>query len=209
MAKNRKNPLADIQGAWDDSVARQFGQNLPVGEYVGVIEEVVIERARPKADGSQGRMQCHWSLQVTEGELQGRQTAKYNGLETKENLDWFKGDLEILELEVPDDIADLGDALSEAEGMQIRFSVRQNGEFTNIDFIEPIEGDGDSDDPEDGEDDPEATEAADETILTLAGVKKMKADDLLEALEDAGYDPDDFEDDKKFMQDTLIEEFDL
>ncbi len=212
MAKNRQraNPLDNLQDAWGESTARQFGQNLAVGIYVGVIEQAVVGRAKPQDDGTPGRMQCTWDLQVTEGECQGRQTKKFSGLETKDNLDWFKGDLEILEVEIPDDIVDLGDALSEIAGTLIRFSVRQNGEFTNIDFIEPLEGDYEADDPEDPEatepDDPEDPE--DETP-TLAQLKKMKAPKLLKLLEAANYDIDDFEDDVEFMRDTLIEEYDL
>ena len=184
--------LGNAQDSWESSEARSFGAPLPDGQYEGIIEAALIEESR------NGRLQVRWDLLVTEGDCEGRQVRKYNGLETKDNMDWFKGDLQTLNLDVPDDITNLGDTLEAASGMAIRFQVRTRDEFTNIDFIEPLEGGGDK----------KEKAEPDEAEYTKKDIKKMTEKQLTALADEQGLDPDDF-DEWDDLADALIEELGL
>lgn len=114
-----------------------MGQTLPDGEYEGVIVDAVVGESKSESK----RLQCVWTLRATEdGDYKDREVLKFSGLETGDNMAWFKGDLEALELDIPDNIDNIGDTLNDAINLPILFSVRTRDEFTNIDFIEVLEG---------------------------------------------------------------------
>lgn len=185
--------LSEGQSDWEESEARSLGAPLPDDTYEGVIENTIIEESR------NGRLQVRWDLLVTAGNCEGRQVRKYSGLETKDNMDWLKGDLETLGLEAPAEMSDLGEVLEEACSMAISFQVRSKDEFTNIDFIEPLEegsGDDNDNDNDDGDD------------YTKAGIKKMKKSELKDLAEENDLDPDDY-DNTAELRDAIIEELEL
>jgi hypothetical protein len=188
--KSKGSALSDVQDIWESAEARTGGVPLEDGTYTGVIENALIEKSR------NGRLQVRWDLLVTEGDSEGRQIRKYEGLETEENLGWFKGDLETLEVDVPEDINDLGDALEAACGLAIVFRVKSKDDFVNVYFNELVEGGGEED-----------NDSGDEDEVTAADVKKMSKDDLNELAEEYGLDPDDY-DTKKELVEAVIEELD-
>lgn len=191
--------LANSQADWNNSEARTFGAPLPDGIYEGIIEASVIETSRPPRN----RLQVRWDLLVTSGECEGRQIRKYNGLETADNMAWFKGDLETLGLEIPSDIADLGNTLESAQGMKIRFQVRSKDEFTNIDFIEPLEASEEASEVA-------AEEAAPEvagTDYTKADIKKMDKGEVKALAKELGLDPSEY--DAAELRDAVIDMLDL
>lgn len=177
-AVRENNPLTAKQAVWEESEARSFGAPFPDDVYKGRIENAIIETSR------NGRLQVRWDLLSTEGKLEGRQCRKYNGLETKDNMDWFKGDLSTLGLAIPDDITDLGEVLEAACGMVIRFQVRTRDEYTNIDFIEPLEEE---------ESEEETVEEAEEDEYTKEDIAKMSVDELDDLAADLDIDPDEYE----------------
>ena len=181
--------LALRQADWDASEARSFGAPLPDDEYEGIIENAVIETSR------NGRLQVRWDLLVTTGPCEGRQCRKYSGLETKENMDWLKGDLETLDLQIPEEIENLGDTLEAACGMGIRFQVRSRDEYTNVDFIEPLE-EGQNTDSNEDDNEGAAPELSKADIRKLGRAADKDDDDAIQQLEalakDEGLDPDDY-----------------
>ena len=211
--------LGGLQKDWNKSEARHRGAALPDGEYEGVIEQVLLEESQ------NGRLQCRWDLLVTSEECEGRQIRKYNGLETKDNLDWFKGDLECLDIEIPDDLSELGEVLAEAQGLAIAFQVRSKDEFTNIDFIEVLEAgasDEEADEPDEDEEteEEEEEEEADEDEeeaeedeeegenYTKKDIKKMKKKALSALAEELDLEPDEYEDLAE-LRDAVIEVLEL
>ncbi|MDD5458882.1 MAG: DUF669 domain-containing protein [Phycisphaerae bacterium] len=187
--------LADLQKEWDAAEARTFGAPLPDGQYEGTIEEVLIEKSR------NGRLQCRWNLIVTSGDCVGRQIRKFNGLVTQDNLSWFKGDLAALGLEPPTSMSDIGDVLEQAQGMRIAFQVRSRDEFTNVDFIGPLE-DGEAAEQTEAPAE-EAAEPSGDTP-TKADIKKMKRIELVKLAKEYGLDPTDYKKDDD-LKDALIE----
>ncbi len=155
--------LRAAQDDWLDSQARQAGVAPPDGEYEGVIKDVVVGESKSEKK----RLQCTWTLRCTDGQWpEDRDILKFSGLETKDNMDWFKGDLEALELKASKRLDRIGDVLNEAIDLRILFKVRTRDEFTNIDFIERLDGDA----PVRGNGDPDPMQADEYTVKEIDGM---------------------------------------
>jgi hypothetical protein len=149
--KSVASNLKSLKKRWSKVTPTQSGANAPLGEHECRIESAVIENAK-----SSGRLQINYGLSVIDGDFEGRKFHKYAGLDTDDNLDYAMGDLEALELEVPDDPEDLGEVIEEAVGLEVLVQVTQSEDFTNISFIELLEegeeGEDEDEEEEEGED---------------------------------------------------------
>jgi len=173
--RGARGRLSDGQSAWSQSVPRHIGGSLPVGEFVGKIQNAVIE------ENQSGTLQVVWDVEVIEGKYKGRSQRKWSNLDSKDQMDWLKGDLQAIEVTPPDDINDLGDALGEAIGLEIRFEMRQGrDEYVNMNFIERLEGSV-----------AEATKD-DDPGYTVEDIKAMSEDELTTLAKEYGLDPDEF-----------------
>lgn len=153
---NLMSKLKSMQTGWKKGKPRKSGFPIPDDDYAAEIMSAVIEEAR-----SSGRLQIHYVLKATEGDYEGKEFAKYAGLETDDNLEFAMGDLETLELEIPADIKDLGPVLEEAVGLAVDVTVRTSDSFTNVDFNELLE-EGDDEDEEEDEDEEDKDDEGDE-----------------------------------------------
>ena len=136
MAKSVLASLKAKQSIWAATSAAAKGGKLPDGEYVGVIEDLEVGKSQ------QGSDQVTWKLLITEGDCEGKRKTKWSSLESDKGISYLKRDMEALGLDEPAKIEDLPRALGPAIGKIIRFEVWTNGEFTNVDFMEEIDGDG-------------------------------------------------------------------
>lgn len=189
MAKNLMAMLKAAQEDWENSEARQGG-GVPDGDYEGAIENAVVGMSK----GDKPRLQCVWTLKVTSENCRGRRCVKFSGLATADNLAWFKGDLEAIEVEAPDDLTKIGKTLEqEAIGLLIRFRVRSRDEFTNVDFIERLEGEEGLDEPDDPDDSDDGEQDVTEEDIDAA-VKAEDDGELCDLAERLGIDcdPDDY-----------------
>ena len=190
MAKvNIKQRLADAKKLYAKTEAKQGGEPLPPGTgYTGTIGSCTIEMSK------KDRLQVVWPITVTgPAKFEGREHRDWSGLETENNIGFFKGRLEKIDVAVPDDIGDISDALDECEGLEIRFDVVKSEEFTNTYFRERV---GEASEPADAEEpaEPEYTKKQ----LTRLGKEADKDDgDAIDELETAAkasnLDPDDYD----------------
>ena len=204
---NLMSKLKGLQTSWKKGKPRKAGFPVPDNDYGVEILIAAIEVAR-----SSGRMQINYAMQVLDGDYEGKEIHKYAGLETDDNIDFAMGDLETLELDVPEDIGDLGPVLEGAVGLQVDVTVRTDGSFANVDFNELLaEGDGDSDDDDADDDDADATDDDDDDSDDADAepdsddnaddddddsdewpsedeIKRLKSADLIELAKEAGVD---------------------
>lgn len=203
----KKDLTATLKAAgklWKKAKPRKVGAPVPDDLYSARIESAVMEESK-----ASGRAQVHWCLEIVDGDYQGRKLHTFSGLESEDNLAFLKGDIETLELAIPDSIDDIGEALEESVGLLLEINVRTRDEFTNVDFIELLEDDGeeaeeeeeeeddedeeeedDEDEDEDEEEDDEEEEEDEDEELTKAAVRKMDREELEEAIEDYDLDVD-------------------
>ncbi len=200
--KNTAKTLSSMQKGWKKAKPRHIGAPVPDDSYPARIESAVIEESK-----SSGRLQVHWALDIADGDYAGRKVHKFSGMESEDNLSFLQGDIEILELAIPEDIGDLGETLEEALGILLEINVRTRDEFTNIDFIELLEDEEESDEDEDEDEEDEDEEEddededeedededeedeeeedEDEEFLTKAMVRKMDMKELKAAIKDYG-----------------------
>ncbi len=203
--KNTASTLKSLQKNWKKTEPRKVGAPVPDNGYSARINTAVIEESK-----ASGRLQVNWGLEVTDGDYAGRKLFKFSGLESEDNLAFLQGDLETLELPIPENIADLGEVLEDAAGLAVEVNVRTKEEFTNVDFIELLEdedsdededededeeeeeddtdedeeSDDEDDDEDEDEDDDEEDEEEEEVELTKSAVRKMDKDELIEVIGD-------------------------
>lgn len=153
--------LRELKKIWKSSTPRTGG-GLPDGEYEGVIKTAVVGLSKSESK----RLQCVWTIEVTAPEgLEGRKQIKIAGLETEDNLSWFKGDLALLGIDPPDDPDDIAAVAGQTEGLPVAFRVRTKQEFTNVDFIGLLEG-------------VEVKEPEDKDKAEESGEKELTAEDI-------------------------------
>jgi hypothetical protein len=194
MAKKKKSKdpssrLKALQKLWKKTQPKKFGKQAPDGDYEVKIVSAVIEEAKSESK----RLQVLWTLEIIEGDLAGRKITHRSGLEGSEDaLAYFQGELETLELEIPDSLEDVGEVLQEAIGLELEITLATRNEFQNCSFNELLEESEESEeDEEEGEeeDDEEEDEGEDEeedddAYPTEEEIGKMKKPALLELIEE-------------------------
>uniref|UniRef100_A0A6M3JHC8 Uncharacterized protein n=1 Tax=viral metagenome TaxID=1070528 RepID=A0A6M3JHC8_9ZZZZ len=141
MAKQTiQQKLKALQKDWKNTEARTGYEDLPNGDYEGVIKNAVLGLTK---DENNPKLKATYTLEVTEGDFKGRAQYKHQMVETVDNIAYAKGDLAAIDVDAPDDITDLGETFEqEVVGLTILFSVVHNKEFVNVYFRERLEGAG-------------------------------------------------------------------
>lgn len=184
-----RSKLKALQKEWKKATPKNFGKQAPDGDYEVKIVSAIVEEAKAESK----RLQVLWGMKILEGDLKGRELTHRSGLEG-ESLSYFQGELETLELEIPDVLADIGDVLQDAIGLEVEVSLATRGEFQNLRFNELLEDSGDDDDDDDADDDDDDDDSSDddddsgddddEAYPTTAELKKMKKPALLKLIEE-------------------------
>ena len=149
MAKQTiQQKLKALQKDWKNTEARTGYEDLPNGDYEGVIKNAVLGLTK---DENNPKLMATYTLEVTEGDFAGRTQYKRQMVETADNIAYAKGDLDAIDVDAPDNIADLGETFEqEVVGLAILFSVVHNKEFVNVYFRERLEEVSKNSEPKDG-----------------------------------------------------------
>ena len=132
-----ENTLAKMQKMWKGAEARRGYAPIPDGQYQAKLESAVIGNAK-----TSGRLQCTYVFCVlTPEEFEGKKVYKRDGLDSTENLEWFKGTLETLGAS-PEDIEDMPNVpnvLNDLVGTVAEITVQTKDEFQNVYINEVVE----------------------------------------------------------------------
>jgi hypothetical protein len=132
--------LKALQKKWK-AAAPRTGGGLPDGDYEGVIKSGVIKACQ------NGELQAAWEIEVTGPDgFEGRKQNKFAYLGGENSLDWFKGDLATLGIDLPDSMEDIPSVMGETEGLAVAFRIRSKQENTNVYFLGLLEGEEVGDD---------------------------------------------------------------
>lgn len=188
-----QDKLKKLKKAWKSAEARAGFTPVPDGTYQVRIKDATLEESKASK-----RLQVCWELEIISDEHEGRKLFKRDGVDDESQLEWFKGNLETLELEAPAEIAGITDVLGEAVGLAVEITVKTANEFQNIYFNDLIEGvdEEEGDEEEDDDDEEEEEEGEDEAFYDSEG-DEVDDDDLDEDKEyyDSEGEPYHFEDD--------------
>lgn len=145
---NVEEELQELEGAWDEAEDKgdSFG-DIPDDRY-----QAKVTGARIGKSKSSNRIQIAWEFTIISGEYKNRKKWAYDGLETKENLDYVKTRLARLKVKIPKKISDggLAEALEACIGLTCEIQVKTRGDFQNVYVNKLI--DVDSDDVQDADD---------------------------------------------------------
>lgn len=119
MASSVASRLKARQAEWEASEAEGGFRELPTGEQYSM----VIKSATCGPTKSGDHDQVTWELQVTEGDYKGTMAWKYTSLKTSRNVNFFKGELEALDVAVPENFDAIGATLEECDGLHVRVKV--------------------------------------------------------------------------------------
>ncbi len=172
--------LKAMQKRWKTSSARKQADKLPDGTYQAKITSAGVNKSK------KGRLQTYYHFKVVAGKFKGRTCAKYDGIETPDNISWLKSTLKTLGVNVPKNILVLPKTLAKLEDELVVIQVKTNGEFTNVYInkrIDQLDDDIDEDDTEEDDEDDDTDE------------KDSDDEELEEDEDDEESDEDDEEDD--------------
>lgn len=192
MAKKKTTlaaKLKKLQGVWEETEPAAGGMSLPDDDYTGRITSAVLEESK-----NSNRLQINFAIQVlSPDDYEGKVIHKYQAMEEEKDLPYVQGTLETLEVEIPDDIADIGEALEECQGLVVDFTVKSKDDFVNIYFNEVLEDEEDDDKGKKGKKgkkaEPEEDEE-DEEEITEDDVEAMDKKELISLVEEMELDID-------------------
>lgn len=193
MAKKKKkkggmiSKLKGMQKDWSDSEPKRGGVGVPDDDYTVRIDAAVLGESKTSQ-----RLQIEWGMTVLEGDFEGKKVNKYDGINEAKDLPYVQGTLEALELDIPDDITDIGEVLESAVGLIVDITVKTRDEFTNIFFNELVE-DYEEAEAEEGEEGEEASAFDDLDEDSAEEDFEACADAITEILSNADLDADDYE----------------
>jgi CO dehydrogenase/acetyl-CoA synthase beta subunit len=182
VASSLVKKLKSFGKTWKGVEPRQGAARIHDGDYTCRIDDVVLEEAK-----NSGRLQVAWHLVVIEGDQENKKVVKRDGIEDEDGMAWLQGTLEKLELEIPEDIEDLGETLEEAKGLEVSVSVVTKDEYQNI-YINELVGEesGEEEEPEEeeeAEEEPEEEEEAEEEV-SEDDIMEMSSSDLKSFIKD-------------------------
>lgn len=158
MSKDAKR-AAELLKLWSKAEARVGGM-VPDGTYEAEIVKVEVSIKNEA-------IKVHWELKITDGQYDGKPVHRWDTIKTEENLGYFKGALKTLDIDAPEELADLDelrDLLQAAVGLAVEIRVVTKNEFTNTYYqqlLDATEADDDESEKDETEEETEKTEEED------------------------------------------------
>lgn len=151
--------LAKAQAEWEKSkeTAAQFGTEIPVGVYEGVLTTLGLAKSQ-----TSGTLQVKREITISDGEYKGAIARDYNGVTNDIGLAILRKFIEMCGYEAPENIVELPATLEaiQNEAPSVRFSYTERNGFRSIRPLE-ISPSGDAAPANDDTATADDTEAAD------------------------------------------------
>ncbi len=134
MSKNKNkvnevnDTLVNLESAWSESEPKVFA-SIPDGDYLGKLVNMEIGFSK------NNRLQVVSEFEIADGKYKGKTLKKFDGLKDEVNMSFFKGYCEVLGIDIPDNISDLPDVLSNFTddfNSLVNIVVKTKDEYTNI-----------------------------------------------------------------------------
>lgn len=160
MATDIAKSLKKLSKTWSKAEARTGGSQVKDGEYTAELVSMTIGTSK------NGRLQVAEKYKITSGgKMKGKEITTYQGIESEQNIAYFKGHCEVLGVEIPDDMEDLPDALESfvddnAEEFSIRVKTNDGG-YQNVTVVGTADGES-SEESEESEEEEENEEEENE-----------------------------------------------
>lgn len=131
--KDLKKMLKEMDEDWNDIEAQEVGKfaTVPDGNYLAYLKNGSLEMAK-----ASGRPQISWTIEIAEGEQEGKVLMKFDGLDNELSKSWAKGTLNMLGIECKPStlVASLKQFFEENDKRLINITVKTQDQYTNIYF---------------------------------------------------------------------------
>lgn len=121
--------LAALDGTWQQTEARSGGANVPDDDYVAKLMKMYISKSK------KGRLQVCSLYTIADGNYEGKEIMRFDGLDSEQSMAFFKGYCETIGLEVPTSMTDLPAALEAFmngfDGL-VNITMKTKGEYQNL-----------------------------------------------------------------------------
>lgn len=159
MATDIAKSLKKLSKTWSKAEARTTGTRIPDGEYTAELISMEV------GESKKGRLQVSEKFKIAKGKFKGKEIMAFHGLESEQNIAFFKGHCEVLGVEIPDDMEDLPQSLESfvddnAEEFALRVKTNDGG-YQNISVMGTAD-DGSSDDDNESEEESEESSEDDD-----------------------------------------------
>lgn len=213
MAGKIAKELKSLQKSWKDAEPQELGTftKVPDGDYVAEIVGMVVELSK------NDRPQIVYSLEILEGKYEEKVIKKFDGLDNEMGIGYAKALLNLLEVEIPKNIAELPEAIddwfSSNESTQVNMTVKTKDGYSNV-YINSLADIGKSEKKKTkgkGEKEEKSKgKKGKEKQLDPDDIREMKKKDLKALIKskDIDVDPEDYADAEELAE-AIIEELDL
>jgi len=108
MSTDINMDLRKLSKTWSRTEAKAGGggSGIKDGDYVAEIVSMDVNNSKKT-----NRLQVVEKFRIAEGKYKGKEVSQYHGIESEQNIGFFKGHCEVIGLEVPEDPSDLPNAL--------------------------------------------------------------------------------------------------
>ena len=121
--------LAALDGTWQQTEARSGGVNVPDDDYVSKLTKMFINKSK------KGRLQVCSLYTIADGNYEGKEIMRFDGLDNEQSIAFFKGYCETIGLEVPTSMTDLPAAIeafmNSFTGM-VNITMKTKGDYQNL-----------------------------------------------------------------------------
>ncbi len=161
MATDIAKSLKKLSKTWSKTEARTGVQRLPDGDYVAELLSMEV------GESKKGRIQVAEKFKIAKGKYKGKEIMAFHGLESEQNIAFFKGHCEVLGVEIPDDMEDLPQALESfvddnAEEFALRVKTNDGG-YQNISVMGASDESGSEDEEEESNEEEGEEEESEES----------------------------------------------
>ena len=114
------------------------GSEVEDGRYV-----VILQEAKMNESKNSGRLQISYTYVIQEGSAEGQTVRDHDGIEKEDSLMWTAKKLDRLGYEVPENLDDIEEVLTELTKLKPRLAVtvKTKGEFQHV-YIDKVLGKG-------------------------------------------------------------------
>lgn len=184
MVKDIKKVMKELEKEWTEAEPQDVGGRsaVPNGEYTANLNGAEVQLSK-----SSERLQVVWDLKIAEGEYEGKQVMKFDGLDNEVSMGWTKGLMKMLGIKIPKTLAGIPAVFEtyfeENPGTLVSMTVKTKDEYTNVYINELLKGKA------------EGTSDKDTKTKSKPDIKKMSMKELRTLIreKDLSIDPDDYD----------------
>lgn len=141
MVKDIKKVMKELEKEWAEAEPQEISGRaiVPDGDYTANLKGAEVQLSK-----NSERLQVVWDLKIAEGDSEGKQVLKFDGLDNEVSMGWTKGLMSMLGMKIPKTLASIPAIFEtyfeENPGTLVSITVKTKDGYTNVYINELLEG---------------------------------------------------------------------